>query len=95
MSKTVWRYCIFTCAFTLLAACNDNDGNSNNGSNPPSQSAREQVKSIAIQQPDTEPNLLTDTATLENNLNQVFGMADQEPLEVDANDTPLTLINRL
>lgn len=94
MYKTVWRYCIFTCAFTLLAACHDNDDHSNNG-NPPSPSAKEQVKNIAIQQPDTEANSLTDTATLENNLNQVFGMADQEPLEVDANDTPLTLINRL
>lgn len=66
----------------LLSGCFNSSGSNGNNITPPSASTK-----IATQLVDSKPSDLDDPVALKNDLNRLFGNADDEPTDVKKGDT--------
>ena len=80
------KVCLALFGALLLSACNNDDSNSNSNSN-----------SGALQQFSSntgDSKEIMAPAALKQNLSSLFGPADSEPVSVNNNDTPSSIIQR-
>lgn len=92
MKWFMWkRVSVFVLPLLLAACFNNNDDKGSSGSN-----AKDNLKGFASADMMTaEPSIVTNVESLEKDMSSVFGENDSEPVAVKAEDTALSVINRL
>ena len=82
------KVCLALFGALLLSACNNDDSNSNSNSNSNSGALQQFSSNTGDSKEIMAP------AALKQNLSSLFGPADSEPVSVNNNDTPSSIIQR-